>query len=115
MSKSTVTKIPFDRLGNQMHYPENGYRPAPNGRYESVPPDWRPNYEFEDVLRFVEYRRGRSAAYFVFQTSNGTEVTMFLKDFTDMLHRVNIYGGCVQKARYTFCKRGANYGLKHVG
>ncbi len=73
--------IPFDANGNQLHYD-----------------DWKthkriPNFEFEDTLTFSDMERGRSAAYFYFKRSDGTKVVVFMKDMTEMIHKM--FGGTV--------------------
>lgn len=93
-------KIPFDHDGNQLHYPD--YK-----RFEM-----RDNYVFEDTLEFRDYSRGRSAAYFNFaKESDGREVTVFLKDFCEIV-KYMINGKITGK--FTFTKRGENYGCKLV-
>ena len=99
-------KIPFDKDGNQLHYPENTWC---DGKLES--PVWRNNEIFEDVLEFETYSRGRSAAYFNFKRANGCGVTVFMTDMCDMIPRM-IEGHIVGK--FTFTKRGQNYGCKLV-
>lgn len=70
---------------------------------------WVPNYTFDDVLVYDTYSRGRSAAYFHF-TSKITKrgFTVFLKDFEEGFVRRMERGEV--SGRFTFCKRGSNYG-----
>jgi hypothetical protein len=101
-------QIPFDNRGNQQHYPQGWYvGEYPN--HKPAGPEWRDNAPFEDALRFVGYRRGRSAAYFAFQRSDGTEVTMFLKDFEAA---VPIMERGLVRGKFQFIKRGQNYGVR---
>jgi len=109
---------PFDDEGNQLHYPEfkwvqdPDFKPPegqiwwPRGR--SVVQGMRDNFEFDDVLVYQDFRRGRSAAYFEFKRkSTDTDVTVFLKELHDMIPfmvRGEVTG------RFTFIKRGENYG-----
>lgn len=104
--------VPFDHKGNQQHYPEVGWAGSyADGTGKTVPVAWAPNHIFEDTLTYKEYRRGRSAAYFVFTRTGGQQVTMFLKDFEQCLaHMVN---GKIT-GKFTFCKRGQNYGCKRI-
>ena len=96
-----ITDVPFDKDGNQLHYEWDTHRPV-----------WVDNFEFTDVLTFDGFHRGRSAAYFTFmRKSNGKKVTVFLKDlcaFFPYFDKGGIY------ARFTFCKRGQNYGCRLV-
>ena len=94
-----ITDVPFNKSGDQLHYPD--YNPV-----------WTDNLEFDDILEFREFRRGQSAAYSIFsRLSNGKEVTVFLKDFVALIPHM-ISGRVAGK--FTFCKRGQNYGCKVV-
>jgi hypothetical protein len=63
MAKASY-KIPYNPLtGDQMHYPENVYRPGAAGAWTKEEPGWRENVPFATTLRFNGFRRGRSAAY----------------------------------------------------
>lgn len=89
-------EIPFDCKGNQQHYPES---------WRGL--EWRPNDQFTETLTFQDYRRARSAAYFVFARIDGTLVTMFLKDFEEVVPHM-VKG--VVTGTFRFVKRGQNYG-----
>lgn len=99
----SIVKVPF-RDGNQLHYPER--------RYTSkgfVEPEWVENFEFEDELEITGIQRGRSAAYFTLRSvTTGKEYTMFMKDLMGFLQ------GTKLKAKWTFQKRGANFGIRKV-
>ncbi len=98
-------RIPFNADGDQLHYPEESYyRPLV----------WADNCEFEGELRFKTLRRGRSAAYFVFETHDAKERIMFLADFAEAMQESVIACG-VLKGRFTYVKRGQNYGIKRLG
>jgi hypothetical protein len=98
MAKVGNYEIPFDPKGNQVHYFERYYQH-----------EYHPNFEFDDTLTFLHFNRGRSAAYAAFQRSNGTQVTVFLTDLEPMLPRMA--GGHIS-GRFTFTKRGQNYGCR---
>jgi hypothetical protein len=67
------------------------------------------NYVFEDTLKYDTYSRGRSAGYFHFVSiSNGRQYTVFMTDFGKIVE--NMVRGVV-KGKFTFCKRGANFGM----
>lgn len=108
-------QIPFDRSGNQLHWPDPEYE-WPEGYGQGKPrvqvsPVWQVNSTFGDVLTFDGYSRGRSAAYFGFTRLDGKKVTMFLAEFTDVVpHMVKGKIG----GTFTFVKRGQNYGVKLV-
>lgn len=91
--------IPFDEKGNQMSY---DYFYARGIKL--------PNFEFAGILKFLRFERGRSAANAIFlRQKTGTEVSVFLTDLKDMIpHMIN---GEIE-GRFTFCKRGANYGCR---
>ena len=70
------------------------------------------NYEFTDTLVYSGYSRGRSAAYFNFKSkTDERNYTVFLTDFEEMVFKMangEITG------KFTFCKRGQNFGLKMI-
>ena len=102
MKKIGAYDVPFDRNGNQLHYPEGQWV---DGQYAQC--RMFPNHPFEDTLTFDSYSRGRSAAYFHMTRSDGTGVVVFMTDFCDMVpHLVN---GKIT-GRFQHIKRGANYG-----
>ena len=93
-------QIPYTKHGDQRHYPEEWC----GGLV------WRDNEVFEDTLTFDGYMRGRSAAYLVFKrASSGTTVVVFLSDFEAMVPAM-VRGEIV--GRFTFTKKGQNYGCK---
>jgi len=69
------------------------------------------NYIFEDTLTYDHYARGRSAAYFIFKRSDGRTVSVFLTDFEPIVSQM-VKGEITGK--FTFCKRGANFGCKLI-
>ena len=96
--------IPFDRGGSQLHYVDHW--DVTRGGVSMVD-----NFEFNDTLEIEGINRGRSAADFTMLRSDGTRVTVFMVDMIAMFKRAK--GGKV-KGRFTFCKRGQNYGCKLV-
>lgn len=97
MAKKVGTyQIPFDKDGNQMHYPEGWKKP-----------EWRDNEPFHDVLTCEGFSRGRSAAYFNFRRQDGKTVTVFLKEMSEMIPKM--VGGKIA-GTFAFVKRGENYG-----
>ena len=118
-------QIPFDKNGNQQDYPASWYvetgetqdymrgdgltGKAP--KYRSEGPEWKDNFEFDDTLTLVAYGRGRSSVNFTLQRTDGTTVSMFVSDFYDAafkMHEGKITG------RFTFTKKGQNYGCRLV-
>ena len=116
-------KIPFDPRDEQLisyvdKYTESYGIPTVelvNGEYvhETIPISWRDNIEFYDILRYTGFERGRSSINFIFIDSDGNKVPMFAKDFSDMVLQCSIVGGQV-KGKWTYAKRGANYGIQYV-
>lgn len=92
-------QIPFNKAnGDQLDYEVSW-----SGNVEM-----RDNFEFEDTLTLDYSSRGRSAVNFrMIRESTGTSVNVFLKDFTEIF-RHSISGKIA--GRFTFVKRGANYG-----
>lgn len=104
--------VPFTDTGNQMYYPERQYEEV-GGKWTTHSPVWRLNEVFQDILIYKEYGRGRSAAYFEFERqSTRTLVYMFM---TDMDANIPYMTKGVVGGKFTFCKRGQNYGCMRVG
>jgi len=101
-------QIPFDKDGNQMDFPEKRWV---NG--EPIYPDMRDNFEFDDTLTLLDYGRGRSSVTFTLQRLNGKNVTMFVSDLCDMVKACESKQG-VFHGRFTFCKKGQNYGCRLI-
>lgn len=95
-------QIPFGEGGDQLDYPI----PAHQGRMY-----WKDNFEFEDTLTLVAWARGRSSVTFLMQRASGSKVSVFVSDFFDMA--LQMVGGDV-KGKFTFAKKGANYGCRLV-
>lgn len=91
-------QIPFDRDGNMLSYPEAG----------SIMKD---NYEFVETLTYRTYERGRSSATIVWEDSKGKRYSMFLSDLDDLIRTVGLDKNKI-KAKWTFGKKGQNYGIK---
>ena len=67
-----------------------------------------PNFQFEDVLTFVGHERSAYSTKFVFKTSTGFLVRMYLLDFmkaVPMMTAGEVWG------KWTFCKIGAGFGV----
>ena len=95
-------QIPFDDSGMQQypaHYVD-GFR-------------WEDNREFEETLTLTGYSRGRSAAGFEFRDSQGKCYYMFLTDMVELVTGNVLDHGKIT-GTWTFCKRGANYGVRLV-
>ena len=110
--------VPFDKDGNQNTYSSFGdpsHEPTPEEQAGidhgwGISEKWRPNEVFTDTLQYVSYSRGRSSAMFVFKRlSTRTEVSMFMTDIDEI---VPLMSGGMLGGVFTFCKRGANYGVK---
>jgi hypothetical protein len=98
--QKVVHQIPFDEAGNQLHYPM------------SQTTTWKDNYQFPDELQYISYARGRSAAYFQFEsTITKRRFTMFLTDFDAIVK--HLVDGKLS-GTWTFCKRGENFGVQFV-
>lgn len=88
-------EIPFDKNGNQMDY--EGWNVA----------TMVPNHEFEDTLTYLHAGRGRSAVGFTFARSDGKTVNVFLTDMDKWIPKMA--DGKIS-GKFTFVKRGQNYG-----
>lgn len=75
---------------------------------------WKENYEFEDTLELTGMSRGRSAANFNLKsTTDGKDYNLFMTDTVDLIRNSTINKGKIA-GKWTFCKRGKNYGIKIV-
>lgn len=93
-------QIPF-RGDFLMHYP---------GYYDDIV--WKDNYEFSDILEYVEYGKGRSSTVFYFKSkTDGKSYSMFVSDFDSIVN--NMMNGVIE-GKFTFVKKGQNYGLKMI-
>jgi len=100
MSKTSY-QIPFDSKGNLESYP-------------STHTVWKENFEFDATLTFDGFYRGRSAAGTTFiNKQTGLSYSMFLKDFDEVI-RKGIFNGGLIIGRFTFQKRGKNYGIRMI-
>jgi hypothetical protein len=91
--------IPFDSQGNQVSYPGSGCTLVEN-------------FVFEDILEYESFARGQSAVHIYFKRlSTGKRVSVFMTDLHDMMSHID-HGKI--KGRFTFQKRGMNYGCKLI-
>lgn len=106
-------EIPFDKDGNQMHYPELTWDGTcdGNGKLISTHPETRPNHPFTDTLTFSGSERGRSAAYFKFARENGKTVCFFMKEMEEIIPLL-VHGKIT--GTFQHVKRGQNFGTALV-
>lgn len=94
-------QVPFDEDGNLLVYPQEW-------RIDK----WVDNFEFEAIMEVATYTRGRSAARFVLKdTETGVIYETFMKEFLRIVQSKKIDKGIIEKSKWTFCKRGQNYGV----
>jgi hypothetical protein len=75
---------------------------------------WKENFEFEDTLRLTGMSRGRSAANFNLKSeTNAKDYNVFMTDMVYLFQNGEISKGII-KGKWTFVKRGQNYGIKLV-
>lgn len=104
MAKTGAYAIPFDKDGNQLHYCD-AWEVRKGAQYLD-------NHEFDGTLRVTGMARGRSAAYFYAEiVETGKRVTIFCKDLMDAIPFID--RGLI-RGRFTFQKRGQNYGIRCV-
>lgn len=135
-TKTKAFKVPFDGHGNQLHYQNDIGKPPEHlalawkeedhdlratlirerdDWYEKARQrTWRDNYIFTATMTVVSMSRGRSAAYFHLIDERGKQYTMFMTDMVDMVKRARMITQGVVTGRWTFQKRGNNYGVKLV-
>ena len=73
--------------------------------------EWRDNYIFTTELEVTSYGRGRSAANFNLQDSEGHNYNCFMNAIIDIIRDSRFSAGKIT-ATWTFEKRGQNYGIK---
>lgn len=105
-----VSEAPFDSKGNLMHFPYKEYERLGEVRIE-IGPEWRLNVPFITQLRLVDYGRGRSSAFFVWEDPAGHTYPMFLTDMMKVIVGGNLDKGWTQEAVWEVKKRGMNYGI----
>lgn len=73
-----------------------------------------PNCEFSDTMIFDGFSRGRSSvkAHFVSETT-GRKYEMFVSDLGDAIRADGLHNARID-GKFTFTKRGQNYGVKLV-
>jgi len=96
-------KVPFDSKGNLLHYPE-----VWGGDQAIV---WKEVFEFEDTLQFMEFRRGRSAAYALLRGTDDVEYPMALADFETVIPHLQMG---MLTCKWTFRKFGGNFFVRPV-
>lgn len=118
MKKKGDYQIPFDKDGNQQDYPQSQFvnDSRTHGGVRRVEPEWCDNFEFDDTLTLETYGRGRSSITFTMRRTNGKTVSVFVSDFCDMAksRAFGEFDAGKITGRFTFCKKGANYGCRMV-
>lgn len=90
-------EIPFNERGDQ-----EGYSGG----------QMRKNYIFTDTLYYDTFTRGRSSVKFYFKDAKGIRYEMFATDFSNLVKSENVSVGVL--GRWSFVKRGANFGIVKV-
>lgn len=104
-------KIPFDSEGDLLSYV-----------YPSqINVDWKDNFEFEGVLKFLDYGRGRSSAFFILLVCRvnekeyvwleGKKVIMRLSQLNDYIQKKGTIVDTIMFGKWTFYKQGQNYSV----
>jgi hypothetical protein len=115
--------VPFDRAGNLLDYSYMGISKEEEeickrdgkiehfwGRDNALREVFVPNVEFEDTLIFKHFSRGRSSVKAHFESQfTGKKYEMFICDLEDVI-KAN-YFITKLSGRFTFVKRGKNYGV----
>jgi hypothetical protein len=99
-------KAPFLADGSLLHY----LSPYAEGDPYTTVKEAEP---FRARLTITGLRRGRSAAYFMWQSETGATFPMFMKDMVDLVTHGTVVKG-VADDEWTVQKRGTNYGIRRV-
>lgn len=74
------------------------------------------NFIWEDTAKFEGFGRGCSSAVFYFKFEElGQNFNMFMTDMNDLIVNHGIKKGGNLKGKFTFIKRGSNYGVQYLG
>ena len=105
MTKPLEHKVPFDKKGNQL---------TRATRYDPEGSKLVSNFVFTGTLSVVGIHRGRSAAHFLLRdVETMKRYSMFLSDMLVLIQNGELVKGQL-KGKWTFCKRGSNFGIKFV-
>jgi hypothetical protein len=108
-------RVPLTKDGTLCTYVYLGEGGIPAGsRYGREPIEWKDKFEWEGVLTLEGMTRGRSAARFIWRDYKDRKFEMFMADMVELVKS----GACIENgccgAKWTFTKKGANYGIKVV-
>lgn len=110
-------KVPFGPPGIQQSFPVMWNLPGQNWQ-QRQDPIYKDNYEFDATLRIEGFHRGRSAANFTMVDNyRKNKYNMFMSDLVEALKGVGAEpgeNGAILTGRWTFCKKGSNFGIKLV-
>jgi hypothetical protein len=99
VTKKKEIRIPISESGEMQRYSYSNER-------------FIDNCEWDDKLKYRGYARGRSAAYFIFKSElNEKKYYMFMKDLDDSIGRMALG---ILEGRFTYCKRGQNFGIRMI-
>lgn len=118
--------VPFDKGGNMCDYTYHTLSEyeeelcKKDGKFERFRNNgilaeiFVPNFEFDDTLLFEYFSRGRSSvkAHFVSCNTN-KKYEMFISNLGDVIKANGLIEGKI-KGKFTFVKKGQNYGIALV-
>ena len=95
-------------------YPHRGEGVPAGVRFGSKPFEWKDMFEFEAKLELEGVTRGQSAARFIWSDAEGRKYEMFVSDMVGLVKAGAVIeeGRC--QAKWTFTKKGQNFGIKVV-
>lgn len=109
--------IPFDKDGDLLEWVDQGQwdMADPVRREEMSNRKYNPifakeNYSFDAKLKFRTFSWGRSAGRAIFTDENGKEYSMFVGEFGGLVAAGRMNGEYIE-GKWTFAKKGQNYGL----
>ena len=104
-------KAPFDKDGNLLHWASPTATQPWHFDYANT---WEERGEFNATLRYLDYRRGRSAAYFLFEdVATEKQYPICMSDFCGRVLR-ELHNGVVT-GRWLIAKHGQNFSLQRIG
>lgn len=93
-----------DKAGDMLSYAGNYYTAI----------EWRENIPFQAKMKIIRYERGRSAARFILEDTEGHTYPMFLSNMVEILTSVGVEPGGYISGMWQGVKKGANYGLQLI-
>lgn len=116
MAKSSVEWVPFREDGSLIEYSRLGVAELRDDKLRQQDEQrwgmkYQKNFVFDATLKFTRFSWGRSAGRAVMVAEDGATFPMFISEFERLLLDGALKTDVTMTRKWTFGKRGANYGL----